>query len=864
MLDRDCDCPFKCVASICQIACHDASSDVSPRGCLPRRASASWRRRLAIPTAGADQFQGCGQNSDCLCPYGCFADIQRGAVCENRCTSVADCTESDEICETDAGSCQRTHDLLRRHDAGIPVLGACAASIQCACPLSCFDYLCEPACTVPSDCAPVGDAGQFCEGDGWLLPPDPGLQSDRRLDRVLGCTQTTDCQCPFECVVDPRRGAVCELPCTSAVDCASDEICEGDAGACQRTSSCWGGDAGLVEWSACTEPAQCACPLTCLIDPSFTAASGLLLCEQCDAGTSCAPPGGACVDAGALAAQTQYGADSSLWTACSDSSVCDCPNQCLPIAGGGSFACQLPPRACTTTADCPDPTTFCASGGCIPNICPAGAVVTQPCDVAFGQNNPALTGDGQCLPNVLGGATLLCVQGGTATGACSLPPNRNDPTTLCPSGSTCAAADGGNICAEMCQIGSLPDCDGGSRNCASINPAYPSSCPSCTPPLSALQACLPGQGAGTDDLPTYEPVDGPFDSSGVGVPFAPCSATDCLCPSSCVYDFFLSQISYDVNGTYCEQSCSTSGDCPWPQTNCSGEVCALDRATCTVAIPSQGVASNLGAACSNSGAAGTCVYFSPFVLQPEPATIFTTAAVALCRVNGKATASCDPSAARGAAGLCGAGTDCFPLGDGGYGCLTLCDPLSVKPSSCAAGQTCAPITRFAGGIDEGICVDLADGGCAMGLPSAEFEPCRVERRLRLRPGLREGSQSAGRRAMDVRHDLLRAVLHGGHRLRARRVLLWPGREQDLPAQSLPGRLPDGSNLQRRQHRRRNLSGPNHCAGQPALHALHPDRRPVGLWAVRIGAGPRLHPGPMPAGRDGNRELRSPRRSLRPR
>lgn len=151
----------------------------------------------------------------------------------------------------------------------------------------------------------------------------------------------------------------------------------------------------------------------------------------------------------------------------------------------------------------------------------------------------------------------------------------------------------------------------------------------------------------------------------------------------------------------------------------------MDRAACSTAIPG-GVASTLGAACSSGSAKGTCVYFSPFVLQPEPTTIFTSSTVALCRINGTAKDSCDPNAQRGSKELCGAGTDCLPLPDGGHGCLAICDPISDAGSSCGSGQACVPASRFAAGIDEGICVDLGDGGCAMGLADNEFAACRSE------------------------------------------------------------------------------------------------------------------------------------------
>ncbi len=717
ILTTDCQCPLTCVGFTCQELCSHDSDCPAGNWCV---SGSCQPVSLCSTGEGAEPFESCGQSSDCACPSYCFADFVRGAVCERRCNFDADCSAPDQFCEGDAGSCQRTENCYGG-DAGLPALSACGASFQCTCPLSCFDGLCEPACTLSSECQGVGDAGQFCEGDAGACTPISYCNPTAGSTEFLGCAQTADCQCPLECVVDPRRGPVCELPCTDGSSCASDEICEGDAGACQRTSGCFGGDAGASEWSGCTGTIQCACPLTCIVDPSF-ATGGPMLCEQCDAGTSCEPPGGACVDAGALAAEAQYGPDSSLWTGCGDNSVCDCPNQCLPIAGGASWACQLPP-ACGSNADCPDPTTTCISGGCIPNLCPPGAAVTQFCDVAFGQDNPAVTDDGECLPDFLGGAHLLCVQGGTASSGCSLPQDRNDPDTLCPGGSVCVAADGGNLCAPACQIAAAA-CPTGST-CSSLNPADPlSQYPDCLPVLYAPQACLPSLGACTNDLPTYEPAGSPFNSAAVGAPFAPCSGTNCLCPSTCTYDFFLSQVSYDATSTFCEPSCITNSDCAWPQTSCNGGVCGLDRSTCTVAVPG-GIKSNMGAACSDGTAAGTCVYFSPYVMQPGPGGIYLASTVAVCRTNGTATSTCDPTAQRGAAGLCGAGTDCLPLPDGGFGCLKLCDPIS-DAGSCSAGQTCAPATRYANGINEGTCQDLGDAGCALGLADNEFAPCRRE------------------------------------------------------------------------------------------------------------------------------------------
>ncbi len=229
VLDADCDCPFKCIGSVCQIVCTDNSdcppgnecfdggycksvcfhdSDC-PSGDVCLGGVCEPTPQVCDPDGGVGQFQGCWQNYDCICPFDCFVDFRRGAVCEQRCATVADCPEADEICETDAGSCQRTTDCYGG-DAGIPELGGCGASIQCACPLSCYHGQCEPACTMASDCGPVGDAGQFCEGDGGFCLPIPVCNPAAGATEFLGCVQSTDCMCPFECVVDPRRGPVCE------------------------------------------------------------------------------------------------------------------------------------------------------------------------------------------------------------------------------------------------------------------------------------------------------------------------------------------------------------------------------------------------------------------------------------------------------------------------------------------------------------------------------------------------------------------------------------------------------------------------------------------------------------------------------
>ncbi len=151
---------------------------------------------------------------------------------------------------------------------------------------------------------------------------------------------------------------------------------------------------------------------------------------------------------------------------------------------------------------------------------------------------------------------------------------------------------------------------------------------------------------------------------------------------------------------------------------------AITTGACTAGIAEQMLIESRQRLREQAPARGTCVYFSPFEDQWDSwvaGQSEITAPIATCRVDGTAQTTCSPAAMRASSGLCGAGADCLPVADG-YACQSLCDP-AVDAGSCGSGQACVPLTRNIGGMDEGACLTLADGGCPVGLSSNEFASC---------------------------------------------------------------------------------------------------------------------------------------------
>ena len=97
--------------------------------------------------------------------------------------------------------------------------------------------------------------------------------------------------------------------------------------------------------------------------------------------------------------------DSEL-VGCTDSTTCSCDQSCVGEVALGAQVCE---SNCTTTADCPDPTTVCSAGTCVLNTCDNLFAV---CGVASVNGN-----DGFCLPYAFTGIgeVDMCTLNGTIT-----------------------------------------------------------------------------------------------------------------------------------------------------------------------------------------------------------------------------------------------------------------------------------------------------------------------------------------------------------------------------------------------------------------------------------------------------------------
>jgi hypothetical protein len=447
---------------------------------------------------------------------------------------------------------------------------------------------------------------------------------------------------------------VCELPCANDADCGgAGEICETDAGSCQRTSDCFGAGGGLPAFSACLHPADCACPLSCVDDPALRptgATASYKFCEQCDGG-SCRSVPGQCQPQG------DGGFQSSDVFPCRDNSQCTCPNRCLANADAGVLRCE---QSCARVSDCNDPAQYCYSGQCVENYCDG----QLPCDLTNGRDAPPDAGDGTCL-RLPPYEDYVCRADGTAASECDPLASRTDQPALCPHGYACAQNFEGFSCARACALDS--DCGPGGQCLASVG--------LCQEPVDAGPSCANGElllDSGVCSLGECQPLidGGSFQESDL---FSCSTNADCACPNQCAQS-----LQDPFAPPRCEQPCQATSDCDDPGQWCQGGQCINNPC------------STDGLACDVTDAGdGTCL-----------ASAYSDSLV--CIQGGASTGPCDRSASRmQAAELCPQGLTCLTLPDGGLGCLSAC----VFGTECDGGRTCFPSS----GPDD-ICVALDDAG----------------------------------------------------------------------------------------------------------------------------------------------------------
>lgn len=413
------------------------------------------------------------------------------------------------------------------------------------------------------------------------------------------------------------------------------------------------------EFGPCSSSADCVCPFRCVSDPAFpyTACEKACPCnggdETCNAGScsflnpesssdgGCGPLPGSCSSDGGF---TEF-------QACTQTSDCACPMECLPD-DNPLIANNVCEYAASSTQGCPDPATALGScGNCTFHTCGAGAGTGAAC-------NALQTGDGTCIPAQLyGSLSMSCRQAGSADAGCLPEAQRGQPAALCSVGDYCfdEGPDGGT-CAVVC------DPDGGS--CPGGGKCYPAGAPR----LGFCLACNPGGG------PEF---------------FACRKDSDCQCDYRCgpgsdgglqclvaCSDYSACKTFEDCQGGWCQTDACDSYYRPCA----AGNAAAGGVGNC-FPTPGQGnvIDGGGGGVSGICQLAGTAALGAPCVPQTIPA--WATPATEICQPG----EACVPP---------GIGAD-GGIGDGGDICMQSCDPTgTLGAPPCAAPTTCHPAGQY--------------------------------------------------------------------------------------------------------------------------------------------------------------------------
>ena len=327
-------------------------------------------------TAVADELTPCNLNRDCICPLECKSDPARLAIlgptgkdtkfCERPCATSADCPIQSEVCVPGV-------------DAG-----------------TCLEIPCGPV--LPDGGLLNGDLGQACNAlgaaDGTCIPNALPEVADALYDG--GGTNVT--------IANGLPNA-CWLAGVSTSSCSSTALASDTADRCPAGQGCApltidGSSTGGVCVPACDPAGTASCPsgTKCEGMPILDPASGALGFCYASSGA------GGCLS-GLPASETEL-------YLCRANGSCGCPDSCVATPSRMATWCS---RSCTTTADCPNPSTGCSGGAC--GYLPCGAT-------ALGACNYVGSADGTCLASGFSWAAAgpFCVAAGNRTlgSGCSL------------------------------------------------------------------------------------------------------------------------------------------------------------------------------------------------------------------------------------------------------------------------------------------------------------------------------------------------------------------------------------------------------------------------------------------------------------
>ena len=326
--------------------------------------------------------------------------------------------------------------------------------------------------------------------------------------------------------------------------------------------------------------------------------------------------------------------------------------------------CEYP---CSQSSGCPDLATVCQSGDCTFNFCGTGTT-----NGAYdGKCNAAATNDGTCLPQEVDAGVYFgaCVQGGTATTACSSTSTTRSAgaSALCAPGGLCNGTSCISLCDPTAATNSCPT--GESCSAAASDPA--------------LGICTGPADGGTGDGGTVTSDGGGGScAADAGSEYASCSSNaNCSCPLNCV-------TLPSGGASYCLTPCSSYTACQTFE-SCDSQLtpksCLED--TCPNAGANKDGGTAYGPCVAGNDAPGSATG------QCFPYPNGATGAYGVCFNAGSSTSACTSSpnptwTSPPVASLCVPQDLCLSNGTTSS-CIQGCDPTgTIGAPSCATGTTC--------------------------------------------------------------------------------------------------------------------------------------------------------------------------------
>lgn len=634
---KDGTCAVDTAASSCGApggACVDCSGDPNGRLCVDGG--------TVNAKCGCNTATDCPTNAACnTTTHTCSTSCGSGTTACNQgcCSSNGQCVAgtADAQCGNSGASCQDCptssvgHACVASPGGGTcgcngagdcPDQTACNAnqcSTSCSATVPCEGSCCNGGvCAVDTAAATCGASGAICF-DCTSNPDGHVCFKGGMAGAACGCNSANDCPTGTACDTATNK-------CTTS--CSATQACNGGCCSSSTGGTCVGGTANNACGSSGNVCADCASDVNGHVCEPI-AGGGQCGCTRL---ADCPALATACTNGTCAYACVINGTTSNCSTGCCDpvSHVCqpgtsssDCGQPITVCAScGGSTPICLPTRTCgcTQASDCP------GGQACVNNVCTTACDSAHPCNAGCcsaasggtcqtGTQASACGTSGVCANCTSNSTNLACVAGqcGCAVGtdcapgtACNLGTHQCDTTGTCAGINTYSACNGG-----CCDVGGTNHCQPGITNalCGTTGGA----CVGCS---NGTPTCAAGICVDNCNAPGNGVCSGGFCCSSLssGHCVAGLSQTSCGYSGTCMNCLvgmgpgsgFKCETFSPSGPWFC--GCDTQTDCPAanPGTGMPGLACGTQAHVCQVNCNVSGATSCNGGCCS-SATSGLCL-----------------------------------------------------------------------------------------------------------------------------------------------------------------------------------------------------------------------------------------------------------------